>query len=306
MKTKVTIIGAGRVAYSLASALKKNGYEIYSVISRNINSSKKLAQKLSIKNYSTDLKLIPKSTKLFFFTVPDGEIKKVAVELSHLKLNFKNSYFIHLSGSENIETLNPLKQKGGRTASIHPMQTFPSHKIVSLKNVYAAIEIKEDNRFRYLGKLCKTLGMIPFRIKSDKKSLYHLAGVFASNFLAGNLFVSKRMLVENKIPENMFFNILNATVNTTLSNIKKVGPAKALSGPVERGDIQTICKHISSLKKMIKKPDGKYFFLQLKNYIVQSIILLDLVEEKQGKLNNTHLQIRKLLVRELRNLKDSN
>ncbi|MEJ2507760.1 MAG: DUF2520 domain-containing protein [Ignavibacteriaceae bacterium] len=241
-----------------------------------------------------------------FFTVPDGEIKKVAVELSHLKLNFKNSYFIHLSGSENIETLNPLKRKGGRTASIHPMQTFPSHKIVSLKNVYAAIEIKEDNRFRYLGKLCKTLGMIPFRIKSDKKSLYHLAGVFASNFLAGNLFVSKRMLVENKIPENMFFNILNATVNTTLSNIKKVGPAKALSGPVERGDIQTICKHISSLKKMIKKPDGKYFFLQLKNYIVQSINLLDLVEEKQGKLNNTHLQIRKLLVRELRNLKDSN
>jgi predicted short-subunit dehydrogenase-like oxidoreductase (DUF2520 family) len=306
MKTKVTIIGAGRIAYSITSALIKNDYGIVSVISRNVNSAKMLAQKFSIKNYSNDFLDIPKTTKLFFLSVPDSEIKKAAKTLSHQRLNFKNKYFIHLSGSENIKALNFLKQKGGITASIHPMQTFPSRKIVSLKNVYAAVETIKEKHIQYLSKLCKNLEMIPFRIKSDQKTFYHLAGVYASNFLAGNLFVARKMLMQNDIPEKIYFNILSSTIDSTLDNVNKVGPAKALSGPVERGDIQTIKKHISSLKKMIKKPDGNYFLLQLKNYIVQSINLLSLAEEKQGKLSNTHLQIKKILVRELKNLKDSN
>ena len=306
MKTKIAIIGAGRIAYSITSALIKNDYEFVSVISRNVNSAKKLAQKFSIKIYSNDFSQIPKTTNLFFLSVPDGEIKKVAESLSQHKLNIKNSYFIHLSGSENIKALNALKQKGGITASIHPMQTFPSKKVVSLKNVYAAVETINENHFQYLSALCKKNGMFPFKMKSDNKILYHLAGVYASNFLAGNLFVSEKMLMQNNIPEKMFFNILSSTINSTLNNVNKVGPSKALSGPVERGDIHTIKNHISTLKKMIKKPDGNYFLLQLKNYIVQSINLLSLVEEKQGKLRDIHLQIKKILVRELRNLKDSN
>ena len=306
MKTKAVIIGAGRISYSLTSALIKSGYEITSVISKNIESAKNLAQTFHIKKYSTDLEGILKSTKLFFLTIPDGEIKKTAVRLSHLNLNFENSYFIHLSGAENISVLNSIKRKGGITASIHPMQTFPSKKVFSLKKVYAAVETVNDKHFTYLSELCKKTGMIPFKIKSDQKTFYHLAGVFASNFLAGNLFISKKMLMKNDIGEKMFFNILGSTINSTLSNVKKVGPAKALSGPVERGDIQTIHRHISSLKKLMKKPEGKYFSLQLKNYIVQSMNLLNLVEEKQGKLNNAHREIKKTLVRELTNLKDTN
>lgn len=306
MKTKAAIIGAGIISYSLTSALIKNGYEITSVISKNIESAKTLARKFSIRKYSNDLEQIPKSTKLFFLSVPDGEIKKVAAEISHLKLNFENINFIHLSGSENISVLNSIKRKGGITASIHPMQTFPSKKVFTLKNVYSAVETHNEKHSKYLENFCKKLGMIPFKIKSNQKTFYHLAGVFASNFLAGNLSISKKMLMQNDIDEKMFFNILSSTINSTLSNVKKVGPAKALSGPVDRGDIQTIRKHISSLKKMINKADGKYFSLQLKNYIVQSMNLLDLVEEKQGKLNNTHREIKKTLVRELRNLKDSN
>jgi len=306
MKTKAAIIGAGRISYSLTSALIKNGYEITSVISKNIESAKTLARKFPIRKYSNDIEQIPKSTKLFFLSVPDGELKKVAAEISHLKLNFENLNFIHLSGSENISVLNSIKRKGGITASIHPMQTFPSKKVFTLKNVYSAVETPNDKHFNYLSELCKKLGMIPFKIKSNQKTFYHLAGVFASNFLAGNLSISKKMLMQNDINAKMFFNILSSTIDSTLRNVKKVGPAKALSGPVDRGDIQTIRKHISSLKKMINKVDGKYFSLQLKNYIVQSMNLLNLVEEKQGKLNNAHREIKKTLVRELRNLKDSN
>ena len=113
------------------------------------------------------------------------------------------------------------------------------------------------------------------------------------------------MLYFNNIDEQKYFNVLSSTIQSTLQNIKTVGPAKALSGPVDRGDINTIQKHISSLKRKSKNSKGNYFSLLLKNYIVQSLNLINLIEEKHGELNQSHQEIGKLLVRELNNVEKS-
>ena len=304
LKKRVAIIGAGRIAYSLAFALIKNGYEVSTVVSRNIDSAKQLAQKFSVKRFSTDITVIPKATRLFFLAVPDGEIEKTTKSLTQLNHKFEKSLFIHLSGSADASVLNYLKKKGAITGSIHPMQTFPSKKVVSLKNVFAAVEANNEKTFQSLADICLELKMIPFRINSEHKTLYHLAGVFASNFLAGNLNTSKILLMQNEIPEEMFFDILNSTIYSTLDNIKKHGSANALSGPVERGDIKTIKKHISSLKKLNKSLNGNYFSSLLNNYLIQSLNLLILVEEKHGVLDKSHNRIRNLLVQELNKLND--
>ncbi len=303
MKFKIAIIGAGRIAYSLTLALLNEGYIVDAIISRKINSAKALAEKFGVKKYSDDLNLISKSVNVFFLTVPDSEIKKTAVQLS--KLKFSTDYFIHFSGAEDISVLNPLKLKGGKTGSLHLMQTFPSKKIVNIKNVNSAIETNDDSTYKFLLQLCSDLQLIPFRIDSKDKTYYHLAGVFASNFLAGNLFNAQKLLSLNNIDEQKYFDILSSTIQSTLQNIKTVGPAKALSGPVDRGDIKTIRKHISSLKRKSKNSKGNYFSLLLKNYIVQSLNLINLVEEKHGELNQSHQDIRKLLVRELNNIEKS-
>ncbi len=305
MKTKIAIIGAGRIAYSLTSALLKEGYIVDAIISKKINSAKALAEKFGVKKYSDDINLISKSVNVFFITVPDSEIKKTAVQLSKLKLKFSTAFFIHFSGAEDISVLNPLKVKGGKTGSLHLMQTFPSKKIVNIKNVNSAIETNDDSMYKFLLQLCSDLQLIPFRIDSKDKTYYHLAGVFASNFLAGNLFNAQKLLSLNNIDEQKYFNVLSSTIQSTLQNIKTVGPAKALSGPVDRGDIKTIRKHISSLKRKSKNTKGNYFSLLLKNYIVQSLNLINLVEEKHGELNQSHQDIRKLLVRELNNIEKS-
>jgi len=299
MKTKIAIIGAGRIAYSLTSALLKEGYIVDAIISRKINSAKALAEKFGVKKYSDDINLISKSVNVFFITVPDSEIKKIAVQLSKLKIKFSTAYFIHFSGAEDISVLNPLKVKGGKTGSLHLMQTFPSKKIVNIKNVKSAIETNDDSMYKFLLQLCSDLQLIPFRIDSKDKTYYHLAGVFASNFLAGNLFNAQKLLSLNYIEEQKYFDILRSTIYSTLKNIKTVGPAKALSGPVDRGDIKPIRKHISSLKRKSKNSKGNYFSSLLKNYIIQSVNLIDLVEEKHGELNKSHQDIKKLLVHEL-------
>jgi len=303
MKTKIAIIGAGRIAYSLTSALLKEGYIVDAIISKKIKSAKALAEKFGIKKYSDDINLISKSVNVFFLTVPDSEIRKTAIQLSKLKLKFSTTFFIHLSGAEDISVLIPLKVKGGKTGSLHLMQTFPSNKIVNIKNVNSAIETNDDSVCKFLLQLCNSLQLIPFRIDSKDKIYYHLAGVFASNFLAGNLFNAQKLLSLNNIDEQKYFDILSSTIHSTLQNIKKVGPAKALSGPVDRGDINTIRKHISSLKMNNSK--GDYFSFLFKNYIIQSLNLINLVEEKHGELNKSHQNIRKLLVQELNNIEKS-
>ncbi|MCW8818385.1 MAG: NAD(P)-binding domain-containing protein, partial [Ignavibacteriaceae bacterium] len=145
IKDGIVIIGAGKLAYSLTSALLDAGYSVQSIISRKLSSAKSLAKKFSVPHYSKSLNIIPPEIKIFFFTVPDGEIKKVAESLSKLKRNYKNCICIHFSGVEDISALKSLSKKGCAVGSLHIIRPFPSKNIVDLKNFPASIE-SEDKR----------------------------------------------------------------------------------------------------------------------------------------------------------------
>src|SRR5690606_24860439 len=97
-KSEIAIIGAGKIAYSLTSALVNYGYKVGCIISRNKKSAKSLADKFNITSYSDNLNSLSKKIKIFFLTVPDSEIKNTADELSRLDFDFKTSLFIHVSG----------------------------------------------------------------------------------------------------------------------------------------------------------------------------------------------------------------
>ena len=302
MKQKIVIIGAGKVAHSLVPALIKGGYSIETIHSRELTSAKKLAQKYSLKHFTNSLQKIPRETKIFLLSVPDSEIKITAEKLSSLNFEFKKSYFIHFSGVESISVLNSLGKKGAATGSLHLMQTFPTKRVTKLNGVHAAIESDDERSYKLFMKISKDLQLKTFRIRSEDKVNYHLAGVFASNFFAGNLYNSEELLSSCGIDKKDPFRILKSTIFTTLKNAKKYGAANALSGPIDRGDFKTILKHISALKKLKKKQDKKNKASNLFiSYLVQSLLLLNLVEKKNGYLTDKHLKIKKILVEELSN-----
>ena len=153
-KHKIAIIGAGKLAYSLTSALIKSGYDVQIVISRKLSSAKSLANKFSIPHYSNSLKKIPDEVNVFFLTVPDGEIKNAADSLSRLKRDFNNSICIHFSGVENISALKSLEKKGCATGSLHIIRPFPSKNIVDIKNSPASIETKDKRAKVFLNSDC--------------------------------------------------------------------------------------------------------------------------------------------------------
>jgi len=293
-KHKIAIIGAGKLAYSLTPALKKSGYDVLCVISKKLSSSKLLAKKFSIPHHSNSLKKNPDGVDVFFLTVPDGEIKKAADSLSKSKLDFRNCICIHFSGVENISALKSLEKKVCATGSLHIIRPFPSKNVVDLRNSPASIETGSKQAKAFLLQMCKKLKLKPHLIASNEKVFHHLAAVHSSNFLVGNLFNAFSLITsKGNLPKN----ILRQTTQSALNNVFKLSPAKALSGPIDRGDIYTIRKHIEMLNKKISQVKNKEQLKLLRlNYIIQSLSLLEVVKAKYGRLSKNHHRIKKLLL----------
>jgi predicted short-subunit dehydrogenase-like oxidoreductase (DUF2520 family) len=266
----IAVIGAGKLAWSFVPALTEAGYNVRCIISRNLSSAEELAEHYKIKEYSDSLYDLPSNCKILLLSVPDDQLSDAASQLS--SLNLSGNLFIHFSGVYSSDILKELTYKGGSTASFHIMQTFPARKKISIKNSYAAVEthFKEAEDFLYT--LASDIELNAFTIPADKKTEYHLAGVFASNFFVANMHAAAKLfgLTGSKIDFNQ---CINPILEHTLKNIFSNGAVNALSGPVERGDFHTIKLHIKSLQTDVSL---------LRSYLVQSLNIIDIKKEQGG------------------------
>lgn len=293
-KENLIIIGAGKIAYSLTPALSEADYKIKVIISKEINRAEDLARKLNINDYTDNPESIRLERGIFILAVPDNQIKLTAERLSKLNIEFRNSLFIHLSGSNDVSLLRSLTLKKAETASFHIMQTFPSRRRRNIKNSFAAIETKFDEASEYLFKLARDLKLKPFLIEPQYKAIYHLAGVFASNFLNAVLFHSQQLFNLLGLKQYSFNDILAPLYDSTIRNIKLTSPATALSGPIDRGDLDTVKQHIRELKRLSGNKGDI-----LNSYLALSLTLIDVVKIKYGILSRGQMEIKKILLREL-------
>lgn len=288
--SEITFIGAGNVAHTLVPLLVKKNFKVKGIVSRSIKSARSLSNKYKLEFSSESLNAIPPDVKIFFITVPDSQISIIAARLSKLRKDFTDSLFVHTSGSEGSSALKILEDKGAMTASFHIMQTFPSRKQTDIRNSFASIETRYIEAGRYLFSLGRTLDLKSFPLNEDTKVYYHMAGVFAANFINASLYSSEVLLEKTGLPDRNHFNIYEPIIKTTIANIKDNGPS-ALSGPVQRGDSVTITKHLKALNKL--KSGARKFLIQ--SYISQSMILLEIIKGKEGKLNAGQKEIKKIL-----------
>jgi predicted short-subunit dehydrogenase-like oxidoreductase (DUF2520 family) len=297
-KSDIVFIGAGKVAHTLIPLLIKNDYKVKGIISRHDNSASSISRKFKLDFYSSGFNSIPLKEGIFFITVPDSQIIKVAAKMASLNLNFKKCLFVHTSGSEGSSALKTLQRKGGVAASFHIMQTFPSLKQTDIVNSFAAIETKDKTAEAFLFSLARTLKLKSFRLTEAEKVYYHIAGVFTSNFLNANFFTSGRLLKGTTLGGEQHYKLFEPIIKTTLSNIENNGVTESLSGPVQRGDYLTVQKHLSSLKKL--RTANKKLYLH--SYISQSLILLEIIKQKGKRLTAGQAKLKKILEAELRRI----
>lgn len=290
---KITVIGAGKLAFSIVPAMFEKNYKIISVFDIHKESAAELAIKYNIRKYSDALFDIEKETNLFFLTVPDCEIRKVAGLLSLLELNFSESLFVHFSGSRNIHVLDTLKNKGAMVASFHPMQTFPNRKKTSIKNSFVAIESDVSAVADFLKEIAEDLELQAIEIKPEEKVYYHLLGVFASNFLTGNMYIAESCSEFINGSDKDLYKLLKPIVNSTYSNISKYGAVESLSGPIERGDFETVEMHVNALRNNSEL---------ILHYLANSLTLLEAAHAKGTLTEREYGRLRLFLTSELKDL----
>lgn len=297
------VIGAGKLAWSFVSALHAIGYAPKHIMSKNIESAKQIADASGILSHTDNLfSALETKPDVVFLSIPDHQIEIVTSQIVTKREYLKGALIVHFSGAHSITELQHVREAGMKTASIHLMQSFPNKKVISLKNTYAAIEANDEEIAEDVMRFAKLLELHPFRIDPHQKVFYHLAGVFASNFMIANMFSAEKVFNASVANEVIFIDVAQTITKKTVDNIFEYGIQGALSGPVKRGDYPTIKHHITSIRKSIENDSTKHrqMNLLLLTYVVQSLTLLEVIGNENH--SNDQQKIRMYLENELKQI----
>ena len=243
-KPSIAFVGAGALASALAVLLHTRGYTITEVVSRTGVSARRLARRVAAK--SGKLGALPITADVLWLAVPDAEIATCAKELA--ELGARPRVALHSSGALPSSVLEVLAACGDSVASAHPMMTFVAGEPPSLDGVWWALE-GEGKAVRAARAIAKDLGSSIFEIKAEEKALYHAFGAMLSPMLVSELTAAGALGLAAGVPKAHLQSVMQPIVERTLANFFANGGAAAFSGPLRRGDVETIKRHISALKK---------------------------------------------------------
>lgn len=248
----VTIVGAGRLGTALALGLAGSGYRIEAVVARAKSSARKAARLIPTKPLAlaaSELERLPASD-LLFITTPDDLIYETAARISALPLKaVRGRVALHASGALSSAELKSLREKGWATASMHPLISVSDAKAgaLSLSRAFFCIEgeARAVNRARVV---VRSLGARSFHIKTENKALYHAAAVMASGHMVALFDVASEMLARCGLTLKQSRAILMPLVESTLANLRKQEPARALTGTFARADVATVQRHLDAIR----------------------------------------------------------
>lgn len=247
--TAVNFIGAGNLGKTIATLIaKQSTIVIQGVCNSSLESSQQAINLIGQGTaYGNIIDLPP--ADITFITTPDNDIETCCHILSTSKQLKPSSIIVHCSGSLSSDVLSAVKIQNCHVASTHPMRSFanPEISIREYEGTYCAIEGDED-AITILQPLFLKIGSITYTIDRSKKAMYHAAGVFASNYLIAIAERSQYCLKQAGVDNGTAINITLSLMQGTLKNLEITeSPEKSLTGPIKRGDIETIKKHLKAM-----------------------------------------------------------
>lgn len=245
----IAIVGAGRVGTLFAKFLSDVlGHKIIAVISRSDDSLDRFTKKFKVDIASKSLLDLPSNTEVIFITTPDSVVKDVADKISSLEgLFFKNLTVYHASGVLTSDILSSLHSLGAEVGSLHPVYSVShfDYSVDELKKIKFTLE--GSKRIYDITKwIFYNFSENIFYIEKSQKILYHIACVFASNYLVSLLNAVDEILKKANLDFDHRF--LLQLIEISLKNANELGAVNALTGPIERGDLETVRLHLDELK----------------------------------------------------------
>ena len=241
----VGVIGAGRVGTGLALALSRAGHEVRLISRRPVRVPAPLSLKIAAEGPDAEWL---SGVEVLVLAVPDDRIYPVAHHLWSTKGVGAGHTVLHCSGVLGQEALAPLVPTRAALGSLHPLQTISDPEVAPerFKGAWAAVEGSPAAMDR-AEELARAVGLKPFRITAKAKILYHAGAVFASNYLVVVEAIAQRLLRHAGLSDDEAWAALSPLVRGTVTNLLAGDPRSALTGPVMRGDTDTILRHLSAL-----------------------------------------------------------
>ena len=255
---KIGFIGAGCVGTSFGIYLRGKGFDLRGYYSRTTESAEKAARLSGSLCYPDEQTLLD-DIDILFITTNDAQIQAVCDSLAdkgHLR---RGQLIVHMSGALSSEILQSARRKGCFTYSLHPLQSFADkakgfanlpETVFSLEGVTERLNILED--------MLAQMGNTFFTIEAKQKVLYHAATCICSNFLTALIEEGLQFFAAVGIPREEGLNAVLPLIRGTIDNIALSGTENALTGPIARGDVDTVRQHLHSIRQVL--PDKLEFY----------------------------------------------
>lgn len=252
MKPSLAIVGCGRVGTALATFLARRGYPIVGVSSLHLTSAQKLAGRCGISEATDRPWEITRRADVVFLSTPDGVIETVCESIARQNGFSPKTAVLHCSGAHASTILNSAGHCGASIGSMHPLQSFASTEFSGnpFQGIRIAIE-GDPSAVSISDQMARDLDASPLQIITAGKPLYHASAVVASNFLVTLMGVALRLIEQAGVSPDESFSVLKPLIDGTLANIDRVGVHQALTGPVVRGDVQTVESHVQSIREIM-------------------------------------------------------
>ena len=242
---RIGFIGAGTVGTALAVRLRDRGYPVVAVASRTSASAERLAGMIdNCQVYASQG--VAERAELVFITTPDDAIASVVAQLDW----HSGQSVVHCSGADSLDILEPASRGGAWVGGFHPLQTFASvaYAIENLPGSTFALEAEEP-LLSTLKELAIALDGQWIELRPGDKVVYHAAAVFACNYVVTLVKLACDLWQTFGVPAPQATQSLFPLLSGTINNIAKIGLPQCLTGPVARGDLGTIKKHLAALEK---------------------------------------------------------
>ena len=225
-------------------------------------------------------RLVSASPDIVFLAVPDGAVASVAADLAKAGRAIPTSVaFTHLSGALELGALGRLRHRHA-VGSFHPLQSFPEPRPPdAFQGIVVAVDSTTVSLLRRLNRLARDIGAKPRRVDDEHRALYHGAAVFASNYLVVLMRVAVGLLEQTGWTEKEATAALVRLSEGVLLSVSRRGPVAALTGPIRRGDVETVERHLAVLADVDSGPAGGRVVSRVDLYRMLGLIALEIAKE---------------------------
>lgn len=242
----------------MAALLSERGYDVVAVFDPSEEASARASELCGALSAGSAAEVAARA-RVILITTPDSEVEAACASIVEGGTALGDRIVVHMSGALKLASLKAAADVGADTLSIHPVQTFA--------DLQGAIEAIPGSTFGvtcdpemldWASDFVASLGGRVVPVADDDKVLYHAAAAIACNLLVMVEYGALVACGQVGFTEGDFAEAFAPLISRTATNVSRLGPVEALTGPLARGDVETVREHIAALEAVDRELAAMY------------------------------------------------